>query len=619
MGAVMGSKQLKAVVARGRVYKIVPQDPAAFDKVKQKALQYINRNRYTSDLYRNYGTNAGTLPGNAAGFLPIRNFSRGSDARAADISGQAMRERYQTRYATCKPCSILCGHQGTYPGGSVRHIPEYETVGLLGMSLGIFDTDRISEWNDICCEMGMDTISAGSTLAWVMEAGAKGLIDTDLAFGSPAGVSEALRAIAERRGQGDDLANGVRRLSEKYGGRDFAIHVKGLEMAAYDPRAAWGQGLSYAVANRGGCHLSAYLIALEVLEHLLNPHSTRAKPEFTRFFESLTAGINSLHTCQFTMYAYTLEPLLTKYTPNPILGRMMQYLPRIALVLTDFSVYPRLWSSVTGIRMSGRKFMEAGDRIHVLERYLNTREGISRKDDVLPPRLMKERQGDDDRNQPVPIELMLDRYYRIRGYDRNGVPTARTMEKLGLAPKRATGLSGSVPAYREVRPRTSLLKRWYLATMLWFVGRAVQAASRVDREVKAEIDRLPDGFCFALGVAPSGPRMIVGKDRRGRAKYLGWNPAGKRIDLTLTIKHQEAALLLFTFQEGTALSGCRNRQVVDGDLTAACTVVRVLNAVQVYLLPKPLAKLAVKRYPDWTGRRKILGRLRIYWRTLLGY
>ena len=232
---------------------------------------------------------------------------------------------------------------------------------------------------------------------------------------------------------------------------------------------------------------------------------------------------------------------------------------------------------------------------------------------------MKETQEGGERNQPVPIELMLDRYYRIRGYDSNGVPTARTMEKLGLAPKREKGLSGSVPSYREARPRTSLLKRWYLATMLWVVGRAVQAASRVDREVRAEIGRLPEGFCFALGVAPSGPRMIVGKDRRGRAKYLGWNPAGKRIDLTLRIKHQEAALLLFTFQEGTALSACRNRQVVDGDLTAACTVVRVLNAVQVYLLPKPLAKLAVKRYPDWTGRRKIIGRIRIYWRTLLGY
>jgi hypothetical protein len=174
-------------------------------------------------------------------------------------------------------------------------------------------------------------------------------------------------------------------------------------------------------------------------------------------------------------------------------------------------------------------------------------------------------------------------------------------------------------AYREVRPTASPFKRWYLALTLWFVGRAVQAASRVDKEVKEEIDRLPEGFCFSLGVDPAGPCMIVGKDPRGRAKYLGWNPAGKRIDLALRIKHLEAAMLLFTFQEGTALSACRNRQTVDGDIAAACTVVRILNAVQVYLLPKALAKLAVKRYPNWTGTRKISGRIRVYWRTLLGY
>ena len=334
-------------------------------------------------------------------------------------------------------------------------------------------------------------------------------------------MSEALKAIGQRRGQGDELANGTRWLSEKYGGRDFAIQVKGLEMAAYDPRAAWGQGLSYAVANRGACHLSAYLIALEIYEGLLNPYTTRAKPEFTRFFESLTACINSLHTCQFTMFAYTLEAPLTKYTPNLMLGMLMQYLPKTAIGLTDFSVYTQLWSTVTGIRMSNRKLFEAGDRIHVLERYMNTREGISRKDDTLPARLLKEGRRDDPKKRTVPLDLMLDRYYRIRGYDSNGVPTARTLEKLGLAAARSpVGQRANWPTVR-CGPKRSPVKRWYLAIMLWFVGRAVQAASRVDKEVKAEIDRLPEGFCFSLGVDPFRPLHDRGQGQARTGQVFG--------------------------------------------------------------------------------------------------
>ncbi len=213
LGAVMGAKNLKAVVARGGAYKIVPKNGEKFESVRKKALRFINANRYTADRYRNFGTNANTLPGNEAGFLPVRNFTRGSHEKAADVSGEAMRDRYRTTYATCKPCAILCGHRGTHADGSVHAIPEYETVGLLGMSLGVFDSDAITRWNDICGRLGLDTISAGATLAWVMEAGRKGIVDTGLAFGSPDGVAETLEAIALRRGQGDELANGTRWLS----------------------------------------------------------------------------------------------------------------------------------------------------------------------------------------------------------------------------------------------------------------------------------------------------------------------------------------------------------------------------------------------------------------------
>lgn len=342
-----------------------------------------------------------------------------------------MKEKHDTKHHTCKPCSIWCGKKGTF-GGKQVPVPEFETVGLMGSNIGVFDTEKIAEWNVICSEMGIDTISTGGTLAWVMEAAEKGLVQSSLTFGSPEGISDALHDIAYARGFGKEMGMGVRFLSEKYGGKDFAIHVKGLEMAAYDPRGAFGQGLAYAVANRGACHLSSYLIALEVYFNLLKPFATRAKPEFVRLFESLTCCVNSLHTCQFTMFPYTLEPPLTKYTPPPVLGFMMQNIPKIAVKLVDFSIYTGFWSAVTGIKISNSDFFKAGDRIHVLERYMNTREGISRKDDTLPPRLLNEGRKDDPLNRTVPLEKMLKHYYKIRGYDKDGIPTEKTLRRLGI-------------------------------------------------------------------------------------------------------------------------------------------------------------------------------------------
>lgn len=432
MGAVMGAKNLKAIVAHGGTYRILPNHPEKFKAVCKKATRYIKNNKFTGDLYRNYGTNSNTRPCNEAGLIPVNNFRRGTDSRAEDISGQAMKEKYNTRFDTCKPCTILCGHKGTYPDGSEHHIPEYESVHLLGPNLGIFDTDQITEFNDICGRMGMDTISSGATLSYIMEAGGKRLIKTDLKFGSPEGVADALLDIAHRRDQGDEFARGTRWLSQKYGGQEYAINVKGLEMAAYDPRGSWGQGLAYAVANRGACHLSAYLIALEIYFKYLKPYKTYAKAEFTKLFEDAYCGVNSLQTCEFTAYAYTGESPLTRYTLDPVLAIMMQYLPRVTTKLVDFSLYADLFETVSGIPMSTAGFLAAGERIHVLERHMNCREGISRKDDTLPDRLLKEHREEDLHKRTVPLEKMLDKYYKLRGYDANGIPTVDTLKRLGI-------------------------------------------------------------------------------------------------------------------------------------------------------------------------------------------
>lgn len=619
LGAVFGAKGIKAVLARGGRYRIVPARPRAFAATGEEAVRRIQANRFTADLYRNFGTNANTRPCNAAGLLPIRNFRQGSHSETAAISGEAMRDRYETRHSTCKPCTILCGHRGTYPGGARRSIPEYESVHLLGSNLGIFDPDRIAAFNDRCSRLGMDTISTGATLAFAMEAAERGCWETGLRFGSAEGIEEMIADIAHRRGIGDDLAEGTRRLSRKVGGEDLAMHVKGLELAAYDPRGSWGQGLAYAVANRGGCHLSAYMVSLEILTGLLHPFRTGAKAEFVRFLESLTCGINSLQTCQFTLYAYLLEAPLTKYTPRFLLAFLMQHFPKIALRLTFFRPYPRLWAAATGKRMSSAGFLAAGDRIHVLERWMNTREGVSRSDDTLPDRLLRQPREDDATGRTVPLEEMLEGYYRLRGYDRNGIPTRRTLRKLGIETAGGrTFRSVGLRCRQQRAPGLPRMEHGYLAVMLWFMGRAIQAASRVDPEVRQEVKELPENFRFSLEVIPGGPALVVEKTPGGGLAYIGWRTAGRRIDLRIRIKGVAAAMLLFTFRESTAESAARNRLLVEGRLEGACAAVRIIDVVEVYLLPRFLARRAVKRYPEWPWVRKWWGRVRIYIRALLG-
>ncbi len=171
---------------------------------------------------------------------------------------------------------------------------------------------------------------------------------------------------------------------------------------------------------------------------------------------------------------------------------------------------------------------------------------------------------------------------------------------------------------KDVPSGTKPFKRAYVAIFLWFTGRAVQAAARVDREVKKEFDSLPENFTFSLGCLPNGPRMVIGKEH-GRVKYLGSDPKGRRVHVRLIIKSVDAAFLLLSFQESTALSTARNRLMVDGEIPQALSIIRVLNIVEVYLLPKIIASLAVKRYPSWWSMgRKLGGRIGVYTRTLLG-
>ena len=435
MGAVLGAKNIKGIVAKGKEIKIVPANKKLFFATNKKFLKYINRNFVTSGTYRQFGTNSATIACNTAGTIPVRNFTCGSHGEVHKISGEAMAERFKTKWDTCRPCAILCGHKGTIDGKEI-HVPEYETVHLLGSNLEIFDSVIISEWNELCSQYGMDTISVGGTLGWAMEATEKGLIKTNLKFGSPDSVAEMIENIALGRGIGKDLGQGSRLAAKKYGGEDFAMHVKGLELPGYEPRGAIGHGLGYATANRGGCHLSSYIIAIEVLYDMADPYNPRWKHYMVKFMEDFFAALNSMHICQFTAYAVMFEPPLIKMSPFPVIKILMQNSAPLAMNLMDVSLYSELWHAVLGKTylpyLGMRKFLKMGERVHVLERHMNTREGISKKDDTLPLRLLTEGRKCDAVERTVPLEKMLKKYYKLRGFDSNGVPQRRTLKRLGI-------------------------------------------------------------------------------------------------------------------------------------------------------------------------------------------
>ncbi len=432
VGAVMGAKNLKALVARGKEYRCLPVNQEKFNRTLKKAKTHILRGPMTKG-YKAFGTNMNTRYGMESGFSPVRNFRDRYSPKTEAITGQAMAQKYKTRHSTCRYCSILCGHKGIYPDGRMRQIPEYETTGLFGSNIENYDTDKIALWNDIMNEMGMDTISAGGTIAWAMEAGEKGLRKTELSFDNHDNIGRILEDIAYRRGEGAELAEGSKRLSEKYGGKDFAIHTKGLEIAAYDPRACWGHGLSYAVHNKGGCHLGSYLVGLEVFLGYMPTQTSLGKASWVVFCEDIFASINSLQTCLFTAFSIMTEPIIPKYMPRPVLKVATILNPKMSQLLMNWSAYSDFFSAITGIPMNQWQFKKAGERINKLERYMNVKMGQKPSEDTLPDRFTKEAVTKYPVAAVVPIEKMVKQYYRIRKYDpQTSGPDEKDLKKLGI-------------------------------------------------------------------------------------------------------------------------------------------------------------------------------------------
>jgi aldehyde:ferredoxin oxidoreductase len=402
VGAVMGSKHLKAIVVRGtKPPKIA--DERSFGIYVRECQKLLKEDPVTGTALPTYGTAILVNIINEHGIYPTRNFQTGVFPTADRTSGETIAETILVRKKGCFACPIACGRV-TKVEELEGEGPEYETIWAFGAQCGIDDLTAIVKANNLCNDLGLDTISMGNTIGCAMELSEKGKLDGPR-FGDARAIVELTRATAMREGLGDKLAEGSARLARDCGLPELSMSVKGLELPAYDPRGVQGQGLAYATSNRGGCHLRAYMIGPEILgvPKLIERFSTSGKAEMVIISQNLCAAVDSLVLCRFSMFAL------------------------------DAVQYSKLLTAATGIEFTDEDLMTVGERIWNLERLFNLREGFSAKDDTLPKRLLEEPMPEGpSKGRKSLVASMLPSYYAFRGWTPEGVPTKEKLRELGL-------------------------------------------------------------------------------------------------------------------------------------------------------------------------------------------
>jgi len=424
VGAVMGAKKLKAIVVRGTGAVSVAR-PQELMKAQWAMKAELAEAPLTSEGLPQYGTLSLMNVINEHGALPTNNYLKAQFDGAESISGEELTETRLATNKACFGCTIACGRVSRISDVGVgryavktsprnwKHAtegPEYENAWSLGADCGIDDLDAILHSNTICNDLGMDPISLGATIAAAMELYEKGVLTDEqtgmsLRFGDAEAMVALTEATALRRGFGNELAEGSKRMCDKYGEPDAFMGVKGQEFPAYDPRAIQGMGLGYATSNRGACHLRAYTVAAEVLApEPEDPRATDGKADLVTAFQNVSTAVDATGLCIFLTFGTTLESI------RPVLV------------------------AATGIDMTDDDLVQVGERIWNLERVWNNRAGLTAADDSLPKRM---------RETPIPagpakgevnkLSTMLPEYYRVRGWNDRGEPTQEKLAELGLA------------------------------------------------------------------------------------------------------------------------------------------------------------------------------------------
>lgn len=413
-GAVFGSKKLKGIAALG-TGEIPVADQARIDEIRKTAIKNLKETRAN---HTKFGTPQYIEVINELGCMPTRNFQTTYFEGGEKVGAHIMREKYYVKNYACYRCPVACGKinevkEGPFAGARAR--TEFESIGLLGPNCGVDDFGAIVAANQLCDELGMDTMSGGVLAGFVMELFERGLITTEdtegieARFGNGQALLEILKLIADRRGIGDLLAEGMNVIAEKKPEWTlYMLHVKGLPFAAYDPRGFYGNALTYGTSSRGACHnVGGWTIRAELQSGQYDRFALKGKGKLVQGIQDNRAYVDSLGIC------------------TVVRGSM------------DFYEEPRkeVIEAVTGYNFTPH-LQEIGTRIYNLERVILNREGIRKKDDMMPERIMKEAiPSGPIKGQVLTQEMyesMLAEYYEVRGWNNDGVPTRETLDTLKL-------------------------------------------------------------------------------------------------------------------------------------------------------------------------------------------
>lgn len=447
-GAVMGSKYLKLITAKGNK-TISIFDKQKFKKNILKWGKQLKTHSITGNQLPKYGTAGLMNICNRTNTLATKNFQYGNYSDAQKVSGEELAENHLVRNYGCASCLIKCSREVIYNEKKIKG-PEYETMGMFGPMIQNNNIKKIIKWNYLCDLYGLDTISTGSTIACAMELSEKGLLkDFPCSFKSSDNISQMIEDIAYKKGAGAQLAKGSKRLANDLGDPQAAMQTKGLEFAIYEPRSSVGHGLGYATSNRGGCHLNGgYLVFLEALGNVtMDPFTEKAKAELTAIHQNLMEAISASGNCIFSTYAIVPDVPPFLYNKKGITGKLVSEILKLSRIPLGLFKYLRSFmlpfhysripqtkviNSITGMKMHLGKFLEIGERGFTLERMFNLREGLDKKDDTLPERLTNIPQQVENPKSKVPLKSMLRRYYQIRDWDQEGRPNKSLLKKLNL-------------------------------------------------------------------------------------------------------------------------------------------------------------------------------------------
>jgi aldehyde:ferredoxin oxidoreductase len=413
-GAVMGSKNLKAIAVRG-TREVLVKDA---DKIREIIRSEISMLRETTREHTLYGSSQYIDIIYELGAYPMYNYTktRVDEEKIKEVSPISLM-KYLVKSTSCFGCPVACGKLCKAFDGSLAEL-EYETIWALGPQCGIFNLDVVIRANEICDEYGIDTISSGNTIGFAMELYERGILSKDdtkgikLKFGNEEALITFLEQMALKKGFGAVLAKGSKKASEIIGkGSEFyAMQVKGLEMTAYEPRAFYGMGLAFATSNRGACHnVGGWTIRDELIEKKVDRFAVKGKGVLVKILQDVRGYIDAIGVCT---------------------------IPRRAMHLTDNPAVDII-NLATNLDFTGQ-LLVIGERIYNLERLILAREGVTRKYDDLPQRIKTEPLADGFAKGHIitqeMLDSMLDEYYDARGWDHEGHPTHKKLEELDISP-----------------------------------------------------------------------------------------------------------------------------------------------------------------------------------------